>query len=167
MPGRYQRSRMTAPVVTNKEILDGVFLTVAAGVTTDIILLTPVQNYVGTIGTCPVGARLNGIYLFLQISPDFESSNVDWYLVKLRGGQGFGDTPIPGATGGSNVRNQILHEEKGIPGETGQTPPLTFRGFLAMPKIYKRSREGDNLAIRARSSSSYDLCFKCIYKWIT
>lgn len=165
--GRMTRQALRLrPVTSNKEVLDSVSLGVTGGTTTGVTLATGVQNYTGTQFECPVGARINGFYLFIQIGPDFTDANVDWYLAKRRSGQSFAtDFPTPGATGGSNVRNQIYHEEKGIPGDNGSVSPLTFRGFIAIPKRYQRMREGDVIQLRLRSSDNHNLCVKAIYKW--
>lgn len=120
----------------------------------------------GAIGTCPVGAHVKGLYCFIQTSSNFQAANVDWYFSKQRSGQSnITDFPSPGATGNDPLRNQIYHEEKGIPGDSGDTSPLTFRGVLRIPRLVQRMRAGDNLFFKFRGSLDYNVCMKIIFKW--
>lgn len=166
----YRRSSRAAlrlrPVTSNKEVLDTTLLAVSGGTNTVVELANGVQNYTGVQFECPVGARISSIYLFVQVNSNFQAANVDWYFAKRRGGQDRAlEFPTPGATGGSSVRNQIYHEEKGIPGDSSDTTPLTFRGVLRIPKRYQRMREQDGLFLKIRGSLDYNVCVKCIYKW--
>lgn len=167
MPRRYSRRNRLTPVVSNKEVLDSTQVGVAASTNTTISILSAVQNYVGAQHTCPVGSKVFGIYFFVQIVTGFSGNNVDWYLAKQRAHQSTtSDFPSPGATGGDDLRNQILHEEKGIPGDGDNVSPLTFRGVLRIPKGMQRMREADNIFLKLRGSvNAYDLCVKAIYKW--
>ena len=162
-----KRALRLRPVTSNKEVLDSTQVGVTASTNTDVILATAVQNYDGTQFECPVGARISAIYLFVQIVTGFSGNNVDWYFAKRRAGQiESTDYPNPGATGGDPLRNTILHEEKGIPGDGDNVSPLTFRGVIRIPRNVQRMREGDRIFLKLRGSvNSYDLCVKAIYKW--
>ena len=166
---RFRRGQAKRPIVSNKEIVDAVVFIVAGGVTTDIDLATSVNDYTGTVGTVPIGANLLGFYLEISTSNvDNIVGRTDWYLVKRTSGIVATGFPTPGATGGSQFRKWIFHEEKGI----GQGVPTTGGGqstrkqqFIAIPKGKQRMGEADAWTIRVGSSENYSFCLKCIYKW--
>jgi len=163
------RAQLKRPIVSNKEIVDGTFLIVAGGVTTDIALASTIQDYVGTVGTCPQGTRILGFYVDVSTNNvDNIIGRTDWYLCKVNGGQSITNFPTPGSSGGVFLRKWIFHEEKGI----FQGAPTTAGGnasrgrqFLRIPKGYMRMGEGDKWFIRVGSSENYSFCIKCIYKW--
>lgn len=153
------------PVKSVKEVLDTTLVGITGGVTTNLTLAQTLQDYAGSQFTHPVGAALRSIYLFVQIITIAANANVDWYIYKRRGEQQAADFPIPGVTGASVVRNQIFHEEKGIPGDNADVNPLTFRGVIKIPRSFQRCRRGDEINIRFRGSADYQLCVKAVYKW--
>jgi len=164
-----QRGQGKRPIVSNKEIVDGVFFIVVGGVTTDIDIATSVNDYTGTVGTCPQGSSILGFYLEISTSNvDNIVGRTDWYLCKRNGNLAVANFPTPGATGGTLNRKYIFHEEKGI----GQGVPTTGGGqtfrtkqFLGIPKSKRRMGEADRWTIRVGSSENYSFCMKCIYKW--
>ncbi len=165
MPYGRNRGMSKRPIHSVKNILDGVFIGVAAGVTTIVSLATTVNAYTGAAAEVPIGAKVNGIYLFVQIQPQAAQANVDLYVAKWSSGQA-GTAPTAGATGGTPQRNKILHEEKGIPGTFNNgAPPLTFRSVIRIPRGMRRFAEGDELKLYLRGATAYDACVKCIYKF--
>ncbi len=92
--------------------------------------------------------------------------SVNWYIAKRRAGQdSLTDFPEPGNTGISQVRNQIFHEEKGVPG-SGDGTPMVFKGVIAIPKGMRRFREGDSLFIKisnTQAGGDSTFCIKAIY----
>ncbi len=153
------------PINSVKNIVDGTFLTVAAGVTTVMTLGTGVNAYAGGTVDIPIGAKVSSIYLFVQIQQQAVNSNVDWFMWKAPGNLA-ATMPTPGATGGHINRKYILHEEKGIPGPVNNgSPPLTFRGVIKIPKGRQRFGEADSMRINMRGAAAYDACVKCIYKF--
>ncbi len=150
-----------------KNIVDGTFLGVAAGVSTIVPLAVTVNDYVGGVTEVPVGSKISSVYLFVQITNDVEvgAANVDWYIAK-------GPNvvlltiPAPGATGGTPNRKFILHEEKGIPGgQDAGAYPLTFRGVIRIPRGRQRMAEDDQIKVVLRGTAAYNACVKCIYKF--
>ncbi len=151
------------PVNSVKNILDGTFLGVAAGVITTADVITNVNTYAGGAIEVPTGAVIRGIYLFVQIQPQAVASQVDMYVGKFPPGSVL---PVPGATGGNVNRRFILHEEKGIPGAANNgSPPHTFRGYVKLPRGRQRIGETDRIVVRISSATAYDACVKSIYKW--
>ncbi len=137
------------------------------------MVVTPVNDYIGTVGTCPLGASVNSFYIessFDNVDIDF-ISRIDWYLAKPTQGTGFSALPVPGSTGGSTSRNRIFHESKGLSpagnavGE-GRQVSRTVK-LIKVPFKYRRMGEGDIWGIRIGSSEAYSACYKIIYKWFT
>jgi len=143
---------------------------VPAATTTDIDLATAVNDYIGTVGTCPLGATILGFYLetSMQVN-DTILGRLDWFLCKRDGNRTVTSFPVPGATGGDILRKFIFHESKGIgQGNSsavigGQTSRM--REFIKIPKKFRRMGEADRWTIRAGASIDYSFCLKCIYKW--
>ncbi len=164
-------TRMTSkrPIVSNKEVVDSVVFIVAAGVITDITIAATINNYAGAVGTMPLGSSIKGFYIESSYNNvDNIIGRTDWYLCKVPGGVGAAAFPTPGATGGSNFRNKIYHERKGI----GQGAPTTAGGqvaksveFVRVPKGKQRMAEGEEWVLRIGSSENYSFCLKVIYKW--
>ncbi len=118
-------------------------------------------------GDIRVGATINGFFLSVFIigatgAPVNGSAN--WLLVKLHTDQ---LTPQAGNTGVSKIRNQIIHEEKGLVG-SGDGTAMAFKGVIAVPKSMRRMREGDSwvLSVRMVNQGTDDAqtCVKAIYK---
>ena len=159
-----KRALRLRPVHSVKQVVDSTLLGVSGGTNSTVDLVTAVDDYVGTVGTAPIGATVKGIYLFVQIQNESSSVNVDWFVWK-NPANGF-TAVTPGATGGALKRRWILHEEKGIPGSTTQGQgPLTFRSFIRFPPKLRRMGDGDKIQIVLRSSQIHDICIKAIYKW--
>ncbi len=90
---------------------------------------------------------------------------IDWYIYKRRGGQSNADFPDPGNTGTSNVRNQIIHEEKGLAG-SGDGTAMAFKGVIVIPRGMRRMREGDEWFMKLKSTdatSDAQFCTKYIF----
>ena len=157
------------PIVSNKEIVDSVVFIVAAGVTTDIDLATAVNDYVGAVGTCPLGASILGFYLETSTNNvDNIVGRTDWLLVKRDSGLATTNFSVPGASGGNVRRKSIFHESKGIGQGSATTAggqSTRMREFIKIPRKFRRMGENDAWTIRVGSSENYSFCLKCIYKW--
>ncbi len=161
----YRKNLAMRPIVSNKEIIDTTLLGVSAATVSATSLVTVVNDYVGTVGTIPIGGKISSIFLFVQIIETATTQNVDWYIAKFPAGVG---PPVPGATGGNVFRKFILHEEKGIPGNSNDGAyPSTFKGVIRIPRGRQRFAEGDLLQIRTRGVGIHNVCIKCIYKTYT
>ncbi len=161
----FRRGLNLRPINSQKNIVDGTFLTVAAATVTTVVLATAVNDFAGSAATLPTGSSIKGIYLFVSIQQQAVNSNVDWYVwkgpVEIAAGM-----PVPGATGGDQNRRYILHEEKGLPGPVNNgSPPHIFRGVIRIPRGRQRFGEADQIQIRLRGAAAYDACVKCIYKF--
>lgn len=165
---RTRRAFALRPVRSVKEIIDGIFLGVAAGVTTTTVVATSVNSYVGTIGTCPIGATIKAMYVSVTYASTVSTpdSAFDWYIAKNPAGQLA--MPQPGSTGGNPNRKWIFFESKGLAPNADDANPDDKSGWIKVPKKMQRMGEDDEFIITARNVvAGYNLCVKCIYKWFT
>ncbi len=164
---RFRRSLALRPIVSNKEVVDSTLLGVGAGVTSTVVLANTVNDYTGTVGTNPLGAKISHLFLFVQmISTGSGTANMDWFIMKSPNGI---VPPTPGAVGGDVNRKWVLHEEKGIPGNSSDgSYPLTFKGVISIPRGRQRFGETDQIRLVLRGAVDiHNICIKAIYKVLT
>ncbi len=163
---RFNRAR--SPINSIKHIIDSEGAVGQAASVNVIATAVPnVDTSVFKPGDIRVGATINGFFLSVFIigatgAPLSGSSN--WYIAKTGEGQ-FASLPQPGATGLSKIRNQIIHEEKGVSG-SGDGTPMAFKGVVAVPRGMRRMREGDQWSIVLANGQveNSTFCVKAIYK---
>ncbi len=114
------------------------------------------------------GSRVSSFYLSIFVIGSTGApidGSINWYIAKQRSGQDAADFPTPSATGTSTVRNQIIHEEKGLSG-SGDGTPMAFKGVIRIPRGMQRLREGDKMFLRLRINGTIPatFCIKIIYK---
>ncbi len=158
------------PVNSVKHIVD-TFGELAGAVDSGNIFATTVPN-TDSVTFNPVsvrmGATVNAFFISLFIIGATGAplnGPLDWFLIKTHTGQA-AQVPSPGATGTSNLRNQIIHEEKGLAG-SGDGTAMAFKGVVMIPRGMRRFREGDNWRIVIRSedtTNNAQFCLKVIYK---
>ncbi len=164
---RFRRGNSLNPVNSIKHVLD------AGGGLTSTSSNVPIATAVANVGTTfvpgdiRVGATINGLFLTVNIigaTGQGVTGPVDWYIIKLHSGQA-GVLPTPGNTGISTIRNQIIHEEKGVPGSADGTPHI-FKGVVVIPRGMRRMREGDtiNVVLKMTDPDAGTFCVKSIYK---
>ncbi len=165
--------RNLSVVRSNKEIIDGVFLKVTGGTITDVIVAQAVNDYIGTVGTCPISSKIKGCFIEWSYNADSTlEGRLDWFFAKAPGTIVAGSFPTPGATGGNLNRKFIFQERKGLtnPFNTGSGFAVSsqIRGgmmFLKIPRRFQNMAEGDLLILRIHASANYNFCLKIIYKW--
>ncbi len=166
---RFRRSGLGTIINSVKHVIDSEGVVQQASPS-----LTPLATAVAARSTTfnpeevEVGDKINGFFLSVfgigASGQPFQGS-WNWYIMKIHEGQ-IGDVPTPGQTGTSKLRNQIFHEEKGVPG-SGDGTPVVFKGVIAVPRGMRRMREGDQFLIRIAVTSMGDdanFCIKAIYK---
>ncbi len=158
-----------SPIHSNKNIVDSEGqLAVGTDSVTNFVSVIAPGGQVTTVDSVPSGANINGVFISLFLIGSTGSVvpvALDWYVGVLRAGQSaITDFPTPGATGMSNVRNQIIHEEKGLSGTQDGTP-MAFKGVVAIPRVYRRMREGTQLFIRIKGVADVAFCVKVLYKY--
>ncbi len=157
--------RLGSIINSSKEIVDSTLLGVAAGTQSNVSLATQINDYVGTVGTVPLGSVIKSFFLFVQVLPTAGTANVDWYFYK---GPSALAIPVPGATGGTPARKYIFHEEKGIPGNSSDGAfPATFKSVIRLPKGRQRFAEGDVALVAIRGTDIHNACVKAVYKRFT
>jgi len=164
------RQRGMTQVNSVKNILDLTATGVAAGVTTDLVVASAVNNYTGLVGEVPIGGSVKNIYI--SYSYNFSQgfpTRMDMFVCKKLGPMSLAGFPVPGNTSGNNHRKLIFLEIKGLGSASsdafGQDSQIRgFSGWLKIPKRFRRMGENDQIAIRFGSASNYNICVKVIYK---
>ncbi len=164
--------RSKAPLQSVKNIVDGTFITVAGGVTTDLVVALTVNDYTGTSNNVPIGCHIKAVWVeySYQNSETLAGGRVDMYMCKVPGVTSIAAYPVPGSTSGDKARKFIFLERKGLFNISSDAFGLGstargFAGWVRIPKRYQRMGEDDELVIRIGSSSDYSACVKTIYKW--
>ncbi len=163
------RRRFRYPVRHNKETVDIVTLVVAAGVTSRIVIAQSVNDYIGTVGSMPISAKVKAFWIEISYTKSESTvGRLDWYLAKEPAGVAL--TPTPGATGGTLQRKYIFLERKGLTSNDGLLEqggsPARFAGWIMVPKRFQNMAEGDAFQLAFGSSTVHNVCAKVIYKWI-
>ncbi len=148
--------------------MEGELLAVGGVSTNPIAVAVPnVDTATFKPGDIRVGAHINAFFLSIFIIGATGApigGSINWYLWKSHEGQ---TGVTPGLTGTSKIRNQIIHEEKGLAG-SGDGTAMAFKGVIVIPKSMRRMREGDSweikLALNAVASGDATFCLKAIYK---
>ncbi len=151
-----------------KNVIDGQGNIVATTDTEQQILVAVDAFDASSTVEVATGSKIFGVFLtiYLYNNADQVAGSLDWYYGVRRGVTTFADMPSANQTGLSPLRNQILHNEKGLAGAIGTGgPPMVFKGIIRIPRQYQRLREGDIHFISFRSSQAGKFCIKAIYKW--
>ncbi len=166
----FHRRTSLVPVNSIKHIIDTVGTSTGAALS-----ITPIADAVAARSAVfnpvevLVGRKINAFFLsvfFIGPTGSPVSGSINWYIAKLHAGQS-ALTPQPGATGTSELRNQIIHEEKGLVG-SGDGTAMAFKGVIVIPKGMRRMREGDQWVFVNRmqggTQDDTQFCFKSIHK---
>ncbi len=158
-----------SPINSVKHVID------TEGGLTQTVSVVPLAKGVGTQeepfnpNAVIVGSTINAFYISIFIigatgAPVGGSQN--WYIARQHSGQSNSGFPDPGTTGTSLLRNQIIHQEKGLVG-SGDGTAMAFKGVVVVPKGMRRMREGDNWNIYLKNNNVSDasnFCLQVIYK---
>ncbi len=170
MPFR-RGSRMGTQIHSLKHVID-VEGALSGGVASVVPLTQSVQSRATPFEPVEMinGETINAFFLsifMIGATGSGQNGSINWYIAKARSGQStVTDFPDPAVTGGSNVRNQIFHEEKGLAGSADGTP-MAFKGVVVVPRSMRRFRDGDQFIIKLRSTditNDVNFCVKAIYK---
>ncbi len=164
-------SRLGNQIHSVKHIIDS-----EGALTGGITSITPISTVVNARSAVfdpleiVIGERINGIFLsvfMIGATGTGLSGSLNWYICQIRAGQSANaDFPSPAAAGGSNVRSQIFHMEKGLAGSADGTP-MAFKGVIVIPKSMRRQRDGDSFNVLLNSTDSTsdtNFCIRAIYK---
>lgn len=150
----------------NKEVMDEKALAVAGGTITDFDILTAVNDYIGTPGTCSIGSVIRGIDIQFS-AVGFAGNTFDFFLYKRVGLAAVANYPAPGGVGGHVNRSKVIHEISGMCADRNNATPNERHIFVAIPKHMQRMTEGDTIASRFVSSLDYSVCIKYIFKTLS
>ncbi len=166
----FRRRSSLIPVNSIKHVVDVVGTSTGAAIST-----SPIADAVVTRSVpfqpqeVVIGRKINAFFVsafFIGDTGQPVSGSVNWYIAKLHSGQS-ASTPQPGATGTSELRNQIIHEEKGLVG-SGDGTAMAFKGVIVVPRGMRRMREGDSWVFVNRmqggTQDDTQFCLKTIYK---
>ncbi len=162
----FRRSRSMQPINSFKHVVDASGVLVAATVSTTPILTAAAARNVAVPAAVAIGAKVSSFFVSIFVLGDTGASSnlVDWYIWRNPRNQVIaGNTPAPGNTGISPVRNFIIHEEKGLFASQDGTP-MVFKGVIKVPKHMQRVADGDTWQIRILSPGTARFCIKVIFK---
>ncbi len=134
------------------------------------VIVKVVETYPDTTTTpseVRIGSTINGFFLsvfMIGATGAPVTGSLNWYLMKRHSDQT--TVPVAGTTGISDLRSQIIHEEKGLAG-SGDGTPMAFKGVIAIPRGMRRNRIGDEWILVLRNlDATVDttFCLKAIYK---
>ncbi len=159
--------RSLQPINSIKHIIDTEgALTGGGSSSVEIAIAVPNVGTSFVANQVRVGAKVNGFFLSvfaIGATGSGQTGSINWFIMKLHSGQ---TSPTPGGTGTSDMRNQIIHEEKGLAGSADGTP-MAFKGVVVVPRGMRRMREGDRFLIKLVSTDAtndVNFCVKAIYK---
>ncbi len=158
------------PINSIKKVID-----ISGALTPGQVSVNPIADAVASAwddagdALVPTGCTISSIYFSVFIYSDESTLALppllDWYFVKNPGNNL--TLPTPGATGGTDNRRWIMHEEKGLaPDVADGGVPMVFKGVLKIPRGRQRMGQDDRLALIV-TSANYDafFCIKAIYKF--
>ncbi len=166
---RFGRGRSLVPVNSIKHIID------SEGDLTGARSDTPIATAVVTASTTfnPVevefGRKINGFFIsvfMIGATGTGLDASLNWYIAKRHAGQAISDFPGADSTGTSQLRNQIIHQEKGLAGSADGTP-MAFKGVIVVPRGMRRMREGDEWFISLKNNDGTNdatFCIRSIHK---
>ncbi len=164
----FRRRSALSPINSVKHIIDSEGELTGANTSFNVIAIG-VPNVDTTTfkpGDIRTGAKINGFFIsvfMIGATGTGTDGSLNWILQKTHSGQ---SGTIPALTGTSTLRNQIIHEEKGLSGSADGTP-MVFKGVIAVPKGMRRMREDDQWLLSLRSTDATNntkFCIKVIYK---
>lgn len=146
--------------------MDSVNIAVAGGTTTTVLIANSVNDYIGSIGTCPIGAKIRALWIELSYQNESVSqARLDWLVIKKVAGVSTAGL-VPGATGGDILRKYIILERKGLNPKVAGSFVAKGTGWIMIPRRYQNMAEGDQWEIKVNASDLYSFCLKVIYKWL-
>ncbi len=167
----FRRRSSLSPINSIKHIVD-TSGGLTGGATSVSVIAKTVPNVDSTTfvpGDIRLGGKVNAFFISVFVLGGTGSTlngPIDWHLIKQYSGQGGASIPTPGQTGTSDLRNQIIHEEKGLAG-SGDGTPMAFKGVIVIPRGMRTMRTGEQWVIRivsADATSDAQFCVKAIYK---
>ena len=150
-----QHSTKSTSIISTKTVLP-----IITAISVGVVRTQPSQ--------VPVGAKIRSIVCNLNfiVPSGSGTSNVDFYIMLRRSGQG--NAGIPDADwssiGLSDVRNQIFHTDMAISG-TEDAGAVIRRFRLKIPKGFQRLRDGDDWILVYGISEAMETSHGFRFRW--
>jgi len=166
---RFRRGSSLSPINSVKHIIDTEGA-MSGAAQASVPLATTVESLSTPFnaGEVLLGSKINAFYItFFSIGAtgSGQTGSINWILWKQHAGQS-AVSPNPSGAGDSEVRNQIIHQEKGLAGSADGTP-MAFKGVIVVPRGMRRMRSGDIWFIRfvnTDGTNDVNFCVQSIYK---
>ncbi len=157
------------PVNSIKHIIDAEGA-LSAATASGVPLAVTVPTFSATFkpGDIRIGGKINGFYIsvfMIGTGASGQQGSLNWILYKEHAGQA-AIAPTPNNVGISEIRNQVIHQEKGLAGSEDGSP-MIFKGVIAIPRGMRRMREGDTWFIRLLNTDAVNdvnFCVQSIFK---
>ncbi len=165
----FRRRSSLVPVNSIKHIIDAEGA--LTGARSDIPIVTAVDQNPVPFDPSKVlfGRKINAFFVsifFIGATGAPLTGSLNWYIAKRHAGQTTGDFPGADATGSSQLRNQIIHQEKGLAG-SGDGTAMAFKGVIVVPRGIRRMREGDEWFFSLKNNDgavNATFCVRAIFK---
>ncbi len=153
------------PINSEKQIVTSTNLLIAGGAGVTQTIVNTVNDYVGTVGTVPVGATIPWFFVELNLNNEGNiTQTLSWYIAKIPNNA---FTP-PSATdpGGSVFKKNIFKVGMEMPAGINNSSSVKRIFVLKVPKGFQRCGENDQWIIKTDPSTTgtYDVCSKVVYK---
>ncbi len=156
------------PVNSIKKIVENSAVLVAGTVSTnDLVATVDGTAWLDAADTAvPQGCTIHSIYLSVYgaVNGDGVTPPVfNWYICKNP--NNFLVFSSPTALAGNSNRRWVLHQEKGLTGNSAGTP-MAFKGVIKIPPRMRRMGRDDHIQLRIVSENfGGNFCFQAIYKF--
>ncbi len=158
------------PVHRIKHVVDGSATLAAAATLTQVLIAAKDAPVLANTTEVETGAKVNGIYLKVEIASN-EAIDLgaipNVYLAIGKDPGGNLAAVVPNAVGTSDNKRFIIHQEMVMITNLGQgsQPRVLFNGVIAIPRGYRRFGPNDTLNMTILSPAlDIALCFQVHYK---
>ncbi len=164
----HRRGMSIRPVQRIKHVVDSAGTVTATQTSVPLILASDTPTLAATT-TVITGAKVNGIYLHVEVSHTANVGRPNIYLAIMKNPGGNLTAPQADAVGANDNKKYIIHQEMLLmSGDAGSgLPRPIFNGVIAIPKGYRRFGPNDQLnclLVVADADITADFCLQCHYK---
>ncbi len=163
------RSMALRPIHRIKHVVDA-SATLASGTKLNQALIVAVDApTLGNITQVETGAKVNGIYLKIEVASN-ETEVVgaipNVYLMVFKNPGGNNTFPNANVVGTSDLKRYVIHQEMiMMENSKGGNPRVLFNGVVVIPKGMRRFAPADELRAQVFSPQiDIAVCFQCHYK---
>ncbi len=167
---RHRGSMALRPVHRIKHVVDFSATLAKATTLTNVLIQTVDAPVLANITEVETGAKVNGIYLKVEIaSNDTQDLGAipNVYMAVMKDVGGNLAVLNPATVGSNDNKRFVIHQEMVMITNEGQggNPRVLFNGVIAIPRGYRRFGPNDSLNLIIRSNAiDIALCFQCHYK---